>query len=148
MAGGDTAAAGGLQTFPEGGGSAVCTGESLGGCWRSLTPLATSQLSTRLAFCSASSVPSSTRPKPPLITSPLQEAKGFQGHSQAWTVGAKVLSSRRPLQTQSEEPWGQEDDQRGGALSCCGADAGQIMVPGRRSHVRLVLAVLRRHSTP
>ena len=42
--------------------------------------------------------------------------------------GAKVLSSRRPLQTQSEEPLAQEDNQRGGALSCRGAVAGQRMV--------------------
>lgn len=90
---GDTAVAGGSQTFREGGGSAVCTGESLGGCWQSLTPLATSQLSTLLAFRSASSVPSSTRPKPPLITSPLQEAKGFQGHSQARTVRGQRCSA-------------------------------------------------------
>lgn len=39
---------------------------------RCLTPLETSQLSIRLARLAASSDPSSSKPKPPLMTSPLQ----------------------------------------------------------------------------
>lgn len=68
----------------------------MGGGWWALTPLETSQLSIILAFCSASSVPSSTRPNPPLITSPLQEAKSFQV-----TPSPDPETSRQVLEAQS-----------------------------------------------